>query len=351
MAFGEEIQRRVTILRNALSGVERRRGAVVLLYHRVGEGAHDPQGLCCTPARFAEQLAALRERFRLAALSELFPAPGRLRVKERRVVVTFDDGYLDNLTVAKPILEKHGVPATVFVMTGAAGASGAPWWDELERVFRPMREAPAPLEFDTPAGRVRWQIVPDGGAAAGGGRLPAADGARRLTAAEAYREAYRLLRPLPPEAVAAAMESLRRWAGGGGNGDREGGRILGREEIRRLAAGGLIDVGAHTRSHPLLAVLPAADQQREIAGSRADLEEILGRPVSFFAYPFGGLWDYSPRTVALVRQAGFRGACANFPGVVGRFTDPWQLPRVIVRDWDGDALLRRLRGGGGGVGP
>ena len=110
-----------------------------------------------------------------------------------------------------------------------------------------------------------------------------------------------------------------------------------------MADDGLIEVGAHTVTHPVLSALPIEAQNAEVQQSKSDLEEVLGRPVTSFAYPFGSAADYTEETIAAARRAGFLRACSNFPGVVGPDTDRFQLPRFLVRDWDGDEFDRRLR--------
>ena len=109
-----------------------------------------------------------------------------------------------------------------------------------------------------------------------------------------------------------------------------------------LAQGGLIEIGAHTVTHSVLAALTPSSQREEIKESKRFLEELLGRKVASFAYPYGRRCDYSEQSVALVREAGFAHACSNFAGVVGRNSDLFQLPRVQVRDWDGDEFAGRL---------
>ena len=111
-----------------------------------------------------------------------------------------------------------------------------------------------------------------------------------------------------------------------------------------MAQGGLVTIGAHTVSHALLSALPRSDQEREIQSSKIVLEEILGRPVSTFAYPFGARGDYTAQTAELVRQARFDLACANSPATVWRRSDSFQLPRLLVRDWDGETFERWLSG-------
>jgi len=124
--------------------------------------------------------------------------------------------------------------------------------------------------------------------------------------------------------------------------EEERARALTPDELRRLAASPLVDVGAHTVSHPRLAELPLEEQRREISRGRERLEELLDAPVTGFAYPFGKRSDYTDDTIRLVRELGFEYACATEVGRVGRGSDPFAIPRVRAGDWDGRGLWERL---------
>jgi peptidoglycan/xylan/chitin deacetylase (PgdA/CDA1 family) len=118
--------------------------------------------------------------------------------------------------------------------------------------------------------------------------------------------------------------------------------MLSAAETARLGEGQLIEVGAHTMTHPVLSRLSLADQQDEIQQSKSRLEELIGRPVNSFAYPHGLSSDFTQETAALVRDAGFDCGCAAMPGIVQRDTSAYQLPRLTVRDEDGDQFAERL---------
>lgn len=91
-----------------------------------------------------------------------------------------------------------------------------------------------------------------------------------------------------------------------------------------------------------LFALPIAAQRDEIQRSKIRLEEILMGPVTSFAYPYGTKADYTVEPVAAVRECGFDCACSNFGGRIRGGADPWQLPRFVVRDWDGEDFRRHL---------
>ena len=135
--------------------------------------------------------------------------------------------------------------------------------------------------------------------------------------------------------------TLDSWAGAASP-DRPPARPLTIAEVPRLAADGLVEVGAHTLTHPQLSALDREAQRTEIHGSRLALEEITGGTVVSFAYPYGARSDYTPETLSLVKEAGFSGACATMARPVGRGTPPFELPRFHVEDCDGDGLARRL---------
>ena len=114
------------------------------------------------------------------------------------------------------------------------------------------------------------------------------------------------------------------------------------QELRQLADGGLVEIGAHTGTHPLLSMLPESEQRFEIEVSKRYLEEVTEKPVVSFAYPYGGKNDYTHESVHCVRKAGFSLACSNFPGIIWPATNRFELPRFLIRDWSGDEFERRL---------
>lgn len=334
-----------------------RRKALILLYHRVARLAADPHGLCVSPEHLGEQLAVLRERARPVRLDELVRSLEGGAVPDRAVAVTFDDGYADMHHVAGPLLGRYQVPATLFVTTGGLGKNRWFWWDELERLVLHPGTLPGTLELAI-AGRLwRWELGETAcytaldAARHRGWRLwapgPVADPTPRHSL---YRSLFQLLRPLPAKEREAVLESLRRFhapAGATGEGDGGGAgdyRLLTPGEVTELARTGLLEIGGHTATHPVLAALPPAVQEQEILEGKTVLEAVTGRPVTSFAYPYGMQTDYNGETVAILRRAGFQQACAAFGGLVVQGADRFQLPRVWVPDMDGDTFARWLEG-------
>jgi peptidoglycan/xylan/chitin deacetylase (PgdA/CDA1 family) len=329
-----------------LDGVRRafRRGVgptrpIVLVYHRVGSVANDPQLLAVTPEHFADQLQVITQRHQPVPLGDLVAAASRGRAPDRAVAVTFDDGYADNLLTAKPLLERSGVAATVFVASGCVGR--AFWWDELQRILLEPGRLPSVVSLEVGGEQLRFDLGDEAEYASGRAKswtvLDDDPGPRQRI----YRLLCERLRAADSEERELALEQLRALAGTARrNGDAP--RPLTLEELRRLACDGLVDIGAHTVTHPVLARLEPSRQRDEIRGSKAQLEEALGRGVRSFAYPYGTAADIEPTTVALVEEAGFDYACTNVPRRLTKRTHRFELPRVLVRDWNGDEFARRL---------
>ena len=318
-------------------------GNVVLMYHRISRTYVDPWALCVNPANFAEQMNVLNTLANPASLDQLLEAqPG-----EPSVAVTFDDGYVDNLDSALPILQRHDVPATIFVSTGYIGMASGYWWDELEAIFLAPGLLPSNhLKLSIGERSHCWQIDPgdlqygieDCATHRGwiAWKHPAPTSRHAV-----FHQVWNVLRQLKPEQRIEAISRIRDWAGSAG--DRSSARCMTAEELREISRGSLVRVGSHTITHSRLSQLSDSNQWKEITGSKATLEEILEQPVESFSYPFGDRNDYTNRTVAAVRNAGYRQACSNFEGAVGRSSDRFQLPRLHVQDWNGREFEAWLR--------
>jgi peptidoglycan/xylan/chitin deacetylase (PgdA/CDA1 family) len=306
------------------------------MYHRVGEVGLDPWLLCVTPEHFAEQLEIMRKYGHPMSLQQLTMAHSNRRIPDRAIVVTFDDGYADNLHIAKPLLESYNIPATVFVTTGQLGQEREFWWDELERLLLKPGRLPDRLCLTTNSGTYEWEL----GEAASYDvheyqqdceQTPRLDepGSRPLF----YYSVWKVLQPLPEDERLKAIEDILAWARAEPFA-RSTHRVLLPAEVRALGqVGGLIEVGAHTVTHPFLSAHSYAFQQEEIIQSKTRLEEILGDPVKAFSYPFG---NYTAETVAVVGKAGFACACSTVEDTVWHANDRFQLPRFKVHNWNGE---------------
>lgn len=318
---------------------------VILLYHRICDLPSDPQLLCVSPRHFAEHLEYLRRHHHLMTLEAVVQGDKDLRFPKHAVVVTLDDGYADNLWNAKPLLEQYDVSATVFVVTGMLGQGREFWWDELDKLLLQPGTLPPTLHLTVKEHPCPWELgeashytEEDFGHHRGWNILKEESPTARH---QLYRELLQLLRPLPSDQQQKILGELRTWARADSTG-RLTHRTLTPTEVLRLSEGGLITIGSHTVSHSVLSGLPAAAQRVEIQQSKTDLEGILGCQITSFSYPYGSPSDYTSQTVTFVQDTGFACACSNVTSAVWHGSDRFQLPRMLVRDWDVDTFARRL---------
>ncbi len=320
-------------------------GALILLYHRVIDLRADPQLLTVKPSTFRTHLEIIRKKTQPVSMQRVSRAMAERRPLRRAVAVTFDDGYGDNLEIAKPLLQRYEVPATVHVSTGYAGGNSEFWWDELERLLLLPGDLPSELDIQVEGRHLRFDL----GEAA---RFTDADAARYTAwnvqqpdcptpRHQAYVKIGAELRNLGVRDRDEVLNGLRAQCGVTAAGRRSH-LPMDRPGIVELASGGLVDVAAHTVNHPRLSCLSRTEQEYETLTGKKDLEGILGTDVPGFAYPFGASDDYDAQSVEIARQCGFEWALANTPGTAWHGSDRFQLPRVLVRDWDAAAFERLI---------
>lgn len=289
----------------------------VLMFHRVGDPHQthwlNPGLVSATPEVFERIAALLAREYAVITMDDAVEAvAGARRLPARAVLITFDDGYQDFGTTAWPILKRFRLPVTLFVPTAYAGGEVREfWWD---RLYRAMRSAPFDRLEDTPVGPLRFD-TPD--------RLRRA--ARRLQSyfkslphGEAMQGVDRLCGAL--QCSSPATRSTLTWA-----------------ELRALAQEG-VTLAPHTRTHPLLTRVSAAQVREEIVASREDLRRELGACPPVFAYPAGA---HSSSVQEILRDEGFQLAFTTIGGhnpLPG--ADPLRLRRTNITPRTTQALLR-----------
>ena len=320
--------------------------AVILMYHRVIQTEDDPEKLSVTPKYFAEHLEVLRKYARPTALQDLLRALQKNRIQPGMAAVTFDDGYANNLYEAKPLLERYDIPATVFVTTGYLELQGRFWQRALARLLLPPRALPNKLHLNIEGLDRQWELEDASGIGQeSDSECNASENAavesRSTSRQSLYDSLCQLLADLSVTNRNQLLRELFAWARMGLNVD-DVSRPMTADELIRLSDGNLVEIGSHTVTHRVLAEMPADLQRSELMQSKAQLEDILGRPVTNFAYPYGKRSDYTEQTVRLVKETGYMSACSAFPGVVRKRANLHELPRFAVHDWDGETYQRHL---------
>jgi peptidoglycan/xylan/chitin deacetylase (PgdA/CDA1 family) len=214
-----------------------------------------------------------------------------------QLAITFDDGLRNNVDMAYPILKAHGVTATFFVCPQLI--DGGQWLWNHEARQRLCRLAPE-------------------------GRLALA---RELGCEAGVESIVHRMKALPLRERARAEQRIRAATAGFVPSPAERHRfdLAGWDELRRLDPG-VVTIGSHSLTHPILPTLTQAEAEREIVESRRILESRLQRPIETFAYPNGNI---SAPVLDCVRKT-YRAAVCTDKGQVAQGADPHLLPRINV---------------------
>lgn len=285
-----------TRLREPLAQIWPSDGVVILNYHRIGDALRSPldRGIYSTDADgFDAQMSFLKRHCDVIAPDQIEDA---LRTRRgRHVVITFDDGYRDNYSTALPVLRRHGLTATFFVTTGFIDRPQLPWWDEIAVRVRSSQISSLALQPWLPQ------------------TLALADDAARETA---ILELLRTYKQLPGVQAVQMLVHLREACGADEEVDTLAARLwMNWDMIRDLCAQGMT-TGGHTVTHPLLARISDAQQWQEISTCAARLEQELGQPMHYFAYPVGSRDAFNQHTLACLKRAGVRRAFSYYGGYV-----------------------------------
>jgi peptidoglycan/xylan/chitin deacetylase (PgdA/CDA1 family) len=290
------------------------RGVPILAYHGVTagreEGLRNRRRLHVPAALFDAHMEYLSQHWSPIPFRELLESFAHQRpLPPRSVVVTFDDGYRNVLTVALPLLLRHRVPATLFVMTHEGKEPS--WIDRLEAAIE-----------QTQAPSLAWNDA----------AYPLANPGERVQALEAV--AADLDRQ--PSAREALLDEVLGRLGVRSLAEDDDRHRLGWDDVRRLRDRGL-EIGSHAAVHERLTLQSEDQLTASLTASRQTLERELGPQTFVLAYPFGA-WNESVCNVA--RKVGFLAGLTTDPGTNDASVDPFRLRRTLV---GADDDLPRLR--------
>ncbi|MDH5833919.1 polysaccharide deacetylase family protein [Luteimonas kalidii] len=280
-------------------------GILILNYHRIGDGRDSPYDRelwSADEAAFDAQVGCLARHCDVISPGDIDTVAGR---RGRHVLVTFDDGYIDNYRAAFPILRAHGVPATFFIATGFIDHPRLPWWDEIAWRVRSTGQARLDLR--------PWLPEP-------------------LVLADAHEDAIHAIlcayKSLQATESAQLMDRLRE-ATDLATPDRVDGLWMDWDMIREMGAAGMT-IGGHTVDHPVLSRLPVERQCEEVEGCAARIRAETGRPMEYFAYPVGSQWAFDADTRACLEAAGVRRAFSYYGGHASAASPRFDTPRMAI---------------------
>lgn len=304
--------------------------AVILLYHRVTHLCNDPQELAVRPDYFRAQVQWLKTHYNLVdvdAFTQLLNANESF--PPRTVLLTFDDGYADNLLEALPVLEEYQVQALFYITTSKLNTLNELWWDDLERIL--LQSSSLPVKLDVCIDQRQYSFS-------------TSDLAARQAA---YVRLQSILRFCKPVVIENALTQLYQWSQTSAEG-RSTHRLMTHEEVSAMAGSASAVIGCHTHRHPALGMLSLSEQMAEIGQSKEILEALTRYPIRHFSYPFGArkFWGhqryYNLDSFRACRSFNFDFVCANYYGQVHSWSNRLALPRILVRNWSLPVFQRQL---------
>jgi len=249
--------------------------------------------LAITPEKLESFILSFKSKgYQFVSLDNLYDwLQNKKKIKQKFICLTFDDGYRDNFTHALPILNKHGVPATIYITNCLPNGNGILWWYLFEDYVKSANLLTITSSYFSKS--FHWRTEQE--------------------AFNQFGEIGNLIKTIPPrELDQVLMKSF--------NITKEDFENLCRnlsmswDEIKQISEEPLITIGAHTMTHLSVKQHDEALVLNEMVDSKKELEKHIGKKVSHFAYPFGGEYDVSKRDVLMAEKIGFKTSTLNQPG-------------------------------------
>jgi len=297
----------------------RKGNLVILCYHKIRKqtGIFYDSNISATPEEFKRQISYINNYFNVVSAVQLLEyCRGHYDLKPNSIMITFDDGFKDNVLNAFPVLESMGIPAVVFPTAGFIDTDTVPWEDQAAYFFHQLSQNKITIDNNEvyslrslqEKAESTWRFCK---------RLKSYESEGRIQLIEDLYEKYHIDR-----------EEMKKAAHSMSMGYMTGEDIQYWKQRR-------IDFGIHTVTHPCLTTLHRKAIRSEISTSKKILETILKRPVHIFAYPYGKKDDYDETTKTLLAEAGIKAAMIFEPGINGSDSDCMELHRMgIARNMD-----------------
>ena len=281
----------------------------ILTYHSIGD-SDNPFFPALPSTVFENQIRYLSKRFRLITLQSLMKDLSSGVVPSGSLVLTFDDGYKDNFTIAFPILKRYGAVGTIFLTTECIGSGVPLWTDVLGALFQETSSKSLVLKFGN-SETFSWTSRED-----------------KLLV---FHKMKSLIKTLPEDRKTELLADIKEQLGNDSSFDWSQ-RMLNWDDARLLHEAG-IEIGGHTASHPILSQVSEERVYRELYDSKNSIEDAIQAPVTSLAYPNGTMNDFNEKVQKIAQKIGYHSACTTVDGVVVASSPPFALPRLYTTEF------------------
>jgi len=282
----------------------------ILTYHGVvKDSLNVPVWSFIDEKKFKEQIKLLSENYNCISLNQLITDIRNNTIKPRSVVITFDDGFENNYSVAFPILKKYNVPATIFLTAGYINTNELIWPDKLLTILQIPDQS---IYFQN---EIHSTSTPD-------------------EKAKAFFAITRALKQLHPYQINTELERIVtenniNYENDVNEQTFRSIKIMNWAQAKEMQDSKLIDFGSHTITHTIVSRLSEQEAYNEINESKKIIENHLG-PINLFAYPNGTLDDFTPINRQQAIDAGYTAICTAITGVTDKNSNLYDLKRITV---------------------
>lgn len=317
--------------------------AIILCYHRIAESSVDPWGLAVSPVHFNEQLEVLKNNFHVAGIPELL-SNFKENANKKTVCISFDDGYIDNYTIARPLLKKYNLPACFFITSSLIGKDQIFWWDEVADIILASPVLPPTIiltiskmvyhfEFDESAilddeerkKLVKWKYF-------------TAPPSKRCMI---FLRLWGLIRPLEVGDQERVMKELKEACVYSNAHNKADMLPMSRKELKEMSNDPLFTIGLHTVNHTALGMHSPEIQEREVLNNRQHLKEITGIESEIISFPYG---SYNEDSIRLVKKHALRASFTSEKKLMTLHSDLYRAGRFTVKNWNGISFKKKLEG-------
>ena len=292
----------------------------VFLFHRVSPDA-DKLWAPITPHNFEEIIKYIKKSYHILNLDSI-PNVNSLNLQKKQALVTFDDGYKDFIEYALPIMDKHDVPSSCFIVTDCTDRKEPPWTYVLDYVFQYSNRLEVSLDDELLPPELKltkWADTDE--------RLAYAKKLKLFLKKQMHEYRLQVLSGFVTEMDDAQVphDLLMSW-----------------EEVVEIKNHG-VKIGSHTHTHPLLDKINHEQTlKNELGLSKRVLEEKLNSQIDYISYPNG---NYDARVVNMAKALGYKaGFAVKERGYLPDSDSIMEIPRISL--FNESVLKTRLRSSG-----
>ncbi|MCG3116089.1 MAG: polysaccharide deacetylase family protein [Candidatus Manganitrophus sp. SA1] len=288
---------------------------LVLTYHRVSETPDFEDSLKVSLKNFENQMRFIKKNYHIISGEELAEIiKNKQSFPSNSCLITFDDGWIDNYTNAFPVLKRHRIPAIIFISTDYVNTSRVFWHEQLIKIFE--KTSPS-LDINKLGCTLKTQPGLISEKIRNILRVPIS-GRRPL-----IEDLISYLKGFDPKAINDLVGDLQLLVG---REEDNGPTILSWDQIKEMSQNNVC-FGSHAKSHDILTIIPKSQIKEEILESKKIIENKLGKPVHFIAYPNG---NYDAFVTQITREAGYLAGFTCVPGTNASLENPYELKRRHV---------------------